>query len=114
MEGSNRYGIYLIMLIIGSTLVGLIVGSHRTACELTLWIALAEAPLYEIDDDGKASGSRAIFQGDVCSPGRKVMEKDFLYVEVLCRDAGYGWIVDSYLFEKSTKADYLGQAGFNQ
>jgi hypothetical protein len=64
---------------------------------LTLWVAKKETQLYKKPSDELKEGG-VILAGVACVPGMREVEKVYEYVEVLCQDGQYGWIVDQQNF----------------
>lgn len=64
------------------------------------WRAQREIPVYRSPDGDAQDEVFRLTQGDVCYPGRVVVEKVFQYTAVYCPAKGDGWIADDY-FDKS-------------
>jgi hypothetical protein len=64
------------------------------------WHAQREMPVYRSPAGDAQDEVFRLTRGDVCYPGRVVVEKVFQYTAVHCPPKGDGWITDDY-FEKS-------------
>lgn len=64
------------------------------------WRAQKEMPVYRSPEGDAQDEAFRLARGDVCYPGRVVVEKVFQYTAVHCPAKGDGWIADDY-FDKS-------------
>jgi len=67
---------------------------------LVLLVANDNVDMYKSHKTENQKADMIIKPGDTCVTGDSVIEKAFQYTEVLCRDAGYGWVADMHLFKK--------------
>ncbi|MBN3850861.1 MULTISPECIES: hypothetical protein [Burkholderiaceae] len=64
------------------------------------WRVQKEMPVYRSPDGDTQEEIFRLAPGDVCYPGRVVVEKVFQYTAVHCPPKGDGWVADNY-FDKS-------------
>lgn len=70
-----------------------------SACSKTdpvAWEVQREMKAYE-DPIGDAQRVKFMLKtGDICVPGKVVLEKSYGYTEVVCPNRGVGWVADPY------------------
>ncbi len=80
-------------LLISAMLLVVMFGCCRKP-EPTAWVVTKNMVVYK-DHAGDAQDEAFNLEvGDICVPGREVIEKVFQYTEVLCPGKGYGWVAD--------------------
>lgn len=79
---------FTVSILLASTMFGC-----KGECKPKVLIAKKDIDVYETHKHDSLKKIFSIHAGDQCAAGEQKIEKMFGYIEVLCPDKGYGWVI---------------------